>query len=209
MTGDPRMGEVEVTVSGPTGDKVAARTDVLVKAYGAVIGVAVISILVTVFFVDGRSGLVIDVDNFEWFAMLFVVALAIERLLQPLMSTYQEEKVVEAKKELAEAKVASTEVTVKQIALTELQSDRAVVAWAVASCLAIAVCWYFGLGIVENLSDGESGPFGDSGRWAHLAASVDFVLTGMIVGAGTKPLHDLIDRVEKSKNKADPLTGEG
>jgi hypothetical protein len=32
---------------------------------------------------------------------------------------------------------------------------------------------------------------------------IDVALTGLVIGAGTKPLHDLITRIEKAKENAD------
>jgi hypothetical protein len=36
--------------------------------------------------------------------------------------------------------------------------------------------------------------------------TVDVLLSGLAVGAGTKPLHDLIARIEKAKDNADSAT---
>ena len=37
---------------------------------------------------------------------------------------------------------------------------------------------------------------------AQPPAWADLLVTGLVVGAGTKPLHDLVSRLEKSKEKA-------
>ena len=43
------------------------------------------------------------------------------------------------------------------------------------------------------------------GRSTWLGA-IDLVLPGLVIGGGTKPLHDLITRLEKAKDNADPAT---
>jgi hypothetical protein len=90
-----------------------------------------------------------------------------------------------------------------QKALDAVQRTRARWAWALASIFALIVCGILGLGLIESVASVETS---DGGAGKSLFERVDVIITGLAVGAGTKPLHDLISRLEKSKDKADPAT---
>jgi hypothetical protein len=42
--------------------------------------------------------------------------------------------------------------------------------------------------------------------WDAVPAWVDALVTGLVVGSGTKPLHDVLSRVQKTKEKAEDPT---
>jgi hypothetical protein len=65
-----------------------------------------------------------------------------------------------------------------------LHRNRAAVCWGLASALAMAACGFFGFGVLHLI--------GDTG----VSRYVDVVVTGLAVGGGTKPLHDLISGLE-------------
>jgi hypothetical protein len=170
---------------------------------------------------DSLSNITLTIkgDDFILLGVFYVVAQATERLVEPLML---QEKVApqtdglkadvgEAKTALAaaarlgnEGAVESAEEEVKeaQKELTAAQKQRSVAGWALASCFALIVCGILGLGLIGSVSTVSA----DSDFWKSVFARVDVVVTGLAVGAGTKPLHDLITRIEKSKEKADPAT---
>jgi hypothetical protein len=62
-----------------------------------------------------------------------------------------------------------------------------------ASALAMIACGYFGIGVFHA--------FGDNGSPRY----IDVIVTGLGIGAATKPLHDLIRIIER---RAHPQTGE-
>ena len=92
--------------------------------------------------------------------------------------------------------------------VNRLRATRGVFLWAVATVLAMllaAVLGFFllrsletshsptappGVSIATNRKTGEKDP----------NRALDLLLTGLVVGAGTKPLHDLISQVQASKN---------
>lgn len=66
-----------------------------------------------------------------------------------------------------------------------LHGHRVAICLGLASALAMVACGYFGIGILHA--------FGDNGSPRY----VDVVVTGLGVGAATKPLHDLIRGIER------------
>lgn len=166
---------------------------------------------------DAISGIDIKIENeFILLGVFYIVAQAVERLVEPLLAKETVAPQTEDKKaELGKAKVAlaSAESAVEaqgdakaaQEALTAAQQQRARAGWALASIFALIACGALGLGLIESVST-VTVEGGKSDRWLSLFSAVDIVVTGLAVGAGTKPLHDLITRIEKSKEKADPAT---
>jgi hypothetical protein len=200
---------------------------------GAMLVVAAAAVVAVVIY-DGDATLTLKPEGIAIFAPLYVAAQAIERLLEPLASlvlTPNEEK--DDVKQAREEKLRVTEVaramaianpgavderglltargdtpdvtaaaTKEQLALHRLRRKRAIrklVWWAVATVAGLLLCGALGLGILEAMSD-------DADGWTDRQHSIDIVLTGLVIGAGTKPLHDLITRLEKAKDNADPAT---
>jgi len=66
----------------------------------------------------------------------------------------------------------------------------AVVTWGVATGLAFLLCAQLNLTLLQAVRANGSGqrPFG-----------ADLLVTGLVVGAGTKPLHDLVSNIEQGK----------
>ena len=80
-----------------------------------------------------------------------------------------------------------------QKVVDQIRRNTAVVAWGVASFLGMLLCGWFGI-LLLRLTGLKGVP-----------AELDIVLTGLAVGSGTKPLHDLISNVQKAKEqKEDP-----
>jgi hypothetical protein len=182
-------------------------------AYGVVAVAAVVAA-----FIDSKIDLTIKIGaDFVVFSVFYIVAQATERLVEPWMNKVKAEE-VKTKKEAAkkatqrtalavkagdtaEAEAAAADESRAHEDLAETQGERAVIAWAMASVFALVACGLLGLGLIEAVADvtGSS----DDVAWFRRA---DVVLTGLAVGAGTKPLHDLISRLEKAKQNADPAT---
>jgi len=84
--------------------------------------------------------------------------------------------------------------------------------WAMAAALAMAICAWVGIFLLRSVETSgtpsvaaskslSSDPPGKSpsnppNRW------VDLVITGLVVGAGTKPLHDLVSNVQTSSSSS-------
>jgi hypothetical protein len=96
--------------------------------------------------------------------------------------------------------------------LRKVRSERGLILWAVATSFALLITAAFGFGLIAAIATpatpatpgGAALPGGFPDKdWLH---ALDVVLTGVAIGAGTKPLHDLITRVEKAKENSDPAT---
>jgi hypothetical protein len=202
------------TTDPPAGGVQKAHLGLLYALVAAAAAVAVALNAISDITVTVRS------DDFIVFAVLYILAQATERLVEPLMATSIAPQADESKKELGKAKTElalgsaaagataaaddppAADVANKQAALTELQKQRARVGWALSSGFALVICGLLGLGLIGSVSTVTP----DDGNWNSVFSAVDVVVTGLAVGAGTKPLHDLITRIEKSKEKADPAT---
>jgi hypothetical protein len=123
----------------------------------------------------GNSSSTYRIDN-QWGALagLFILAHAIERAIEPFSSRLGPDTA----KSKDEDKKMSRYLT-------------AVVTWGVASGLAFLLCAKLNVTLMQAVRADGSGqpPF-----WA------DLLVTGLVVGAGTKPLHDLVSTIERSKN---------
>ena len=64
------------------------------------------------------------------------------------------------------------------------------VAWGTATAIAFLLCAELNITLLQAIRSGSSGapPF-----WA------DLLVTGLVVGAGTKPLHDLVANIDRGK----------
>ena len=161
----------------------------------------------------------IEGDDFILLAVFYIVAQATERLVEPLLAQAKvapqtdtlKASVGEAKTALVNsigmrqsdaATKAAEDVKAAQQELTAAQKQRALYGWALASIFALIVCGLLGLGLIGAIATVDA----KSDGWKDVFSAVDVVVTGLAVGAGTKPLHDLITRIEKSKEKADPAT---
>jgi uncharacterized membrane protein YbhN (UPF0104 family) len=162
--------------------------------------------------------------NYTAFAGLFVAALAIERLLEPfsgLVLPSTDEKKVQRDEHLALARVAQTPAA-EQTAIAaqknyaRARASRAVILWAVASLVGMLMAAVFGLFLIRTTtttagtnaqpgfrsvgSDHKTAP-NDPNRL------LDLLVTGLVVGAGTKPLHDLVTRIQAKSDTAKDEAG--
>lgn len=134
-------------------------------------------------------------SDYSVFAGLFVVAAAVERLLEPF-TPYVGPDTTTTKKELEEAVASGQDPQLaanKQEQLNKERSERAFLLWGVATLVATVLCAGLGMLLLRSVS---MEPMRDPNRFLDLA------VTGLVVGAGTKPLHDLISRLQKAKEKA-------
>ena len=162
--------------------------------------------------------LVVNADAFTVFAPFYIAAQAIERALEPFAARWKnttaeklELKRTKAEKALVEnppggtpaptleaVEEAEAEIETAELALAKAKACRAIPLWAAASIISLLVCSALGLGLISAVS--STPPSGE------FVGTIDVLLTGLAVGAGTKPLHDLISRIEKAKENADPTT---
>jgi hypothetical protein len=195
-------------------------------ALGMFFIVLAMAVVAAIFYVRTDPNLHLDLESFVVFAPIYAAAQAIERLLEPfaaILLPAQAEKedadaakagkqraqgaleaslqanpgaagqgvaVVAAQDELAEADAQQRDAAAR---LSKRQSERALVFFAIASVASLALCAVLGLGLIQAMTDDPLEEY---------LRAIDVALTGIVIGAGTKPLHDLISRVEKAKEKA-------
>jgi hypothetical protein len=125
--------------------------------------------------------------NFALFAGFYVAAQVIERLLEvvsPLLPPWKLPGADEA------AKVAHA------------KADRAAVSLGLATLCGVVASCGFGLYFLTAVGIGVETT--DAGTVSNVPHTIDAMVTGLTIGAGTKPLHDLISNIQ---NKSNPKTG--
>jgi hypothetical protein len=132
----------------------------------------------------GNSSSTYRIDN-QWSALtgLFILALAIERVLEPFSRKLGPD-------------TTEDKAQGDQDAIEMKRRLTAIVTWGMATGLAFLLCTKLNVTLMQAVRANGSGqpPF-----WA------DLLVTGLVVGAGTKPLHDLVSNIERVKNgKQDP-----
>jgi hypothetical protein len=90
-------------------------------------------------------------------------------------------------------------VAAKQRTVSQIRANTSVILWGLNSFLASVACGWLGLYLLDAV--GVEG----------MAQWIDIAITGLAIGGGSKPLHDLISNIEKAKeSKQDPSeTGGG
>ena len=147
----------------------------------------------------------------QWGALtgLFILALAIERVLEPFsrklgpdttrLKAERDKKVGDLGGPPADG--GNKTAADFQSAVEMSRRLTAVVTWGMATGLAFLLCAELNITLLQAVRANSSGqpPF-----WA------DLLVTGLVVGAGTKPLHDLVSDIEQCKDdKKDPPQVDG
>lgn len=127
------------------------------------------------------------------FAAIYVAAQALERLLEPFSGWVLGDTKSKAKRKVLTARAKDNEEQElgARRELRAVRADRAIFFWALATVLAMFASATAGLFLLHLI--GVTG----APSW------LDILVTGLAIGGGTKPLHDLIARIEKSKEKAE------
>lgn len=149
---------------------------------------------------QGKTDLLVVSSSWSAFGALFVLALAVERLMEPFsewLGPSTTDAAVKRDKEVAAAERDKTADSTKKAAesqdrLTRTRRETAIVTWAVATALAYIACGGLKVLLLSAIIDIKLG--GVPGR------SMDLLVTGLVVGAGTKPLHDLVSNIQKSSS---------
>jgi hypothetical protein len=139
------------------------------------------------------------------FALLYIAAQGLERLMEPFASWVgsTEVEVVARDQAVARALTTSTELDVAaaataQAELNKKRANRGIALWAVATLLAMLGSAIMGLYLLQIVGA------------TNVPRVLEIAVTGLAIGGGTKPLHDLIASVETKKEQAqDPaeMTG--
>ena len=135
------------------------------------------------------------------FAGFFVLALAVERFLSLFNRWFVPGAA--ANRDARDQADADGDV----VALAERQGkvdrDRqvgSIIHWGVAAALSFLMAAQLNILLLTSIGGAGS---------ARPNAALDLLVTGLVIGAGTKPLHDLVARIEKSKEVAQDPTSTG
>jgi hypothetical protein len=147
------------------------------------------------------------------FALLYVMAQSIERVLVPVswfgggFLEKRDGNVKNTKASLAKARQAATVKALKASADPDLDPGAAQAAAQAAADATHAVDQYkanltattFGVAaLLAMLVSGYTGLFLLTAVGLHVAGWLDVLVTGLAVAGGTKPLHDLISNISSS-----------
>jgi hypothetical protein len=132
------------------------------------------------------------------FAPLYIFAQSIERVLEPFSTMVgraggaRKSDAVRKRDEAIVARDAG-ECAKWQKTLDQIRRNTAVLTWGLASLLGMLASGAFGILMLHMVGFHDVRPF-----W-------DITVTGLAIGSGTKPLHDLISNIQKAKeNREDP-----
>jgi hypothetical protein len=135
-------------------------------------------------------------SNLSAFAALFVAAAAIERLLEPFTRFFGQVESAKSKRDSAVVAMADTgdaqDAASQQAALNQARANRSVMVWALATGVSMVFSAACGFYLLHSIAAPGGSP----------NAALDILLTGLVIGSGTKPLHDLVSRVQSAKEKA-------
>jgi hypothetical protein len=127
------------------------------------------------------------------FAALFVFSAAVERLIEPL-TRWMPGRGPQERYERAVADMdngvpgAIHAAAYHKAAADQARASRGILMWGIATFLATVLSASAGFYLLRLIS-------ADPG-WHGVSTWVDALVTGLIVGSGTKPLHDLWNRIQ-------------
>ena len=186
---EPRPGKTEQAAR--RAGHATGKSDSMMPGTGQQIGYTVLGVglAATAFFIawalHGSRSSTYRIDN-QWSALtgLFVLALAIERALEPFSRKLGPDTTnAKDRRDGPDRKLSS--------AIEMRRRLTAVVTWGVATGLSFLLCAKLNITLMEAVAANGSGqpPF-----WA------DLLVTGLVVGAGTKPLYDLLTNIERQQD---------
>ncbi|MEU0552624.1 hypothetical protein [Dactylosporangium sp. NPDC006015] len=142
-------------------------------------------------------------DATTFFAVLFAFATAVERILEPF-ARFLPGKHARGELEAAVANLANKyhdatlddliQVAHAKSMVEKGRASRGLVSWGIATAVATVASSAGGLYLLHSIA-GES--------WDGIPVWIDAIVTGIVVGSGTKPLHDVISKVQKNKEKSE------
>lgn len=159
--------------------------------------------LVVSFSLAGRGPVVVIQlkEGISVFAVAYLMAQFIERAVEPFSEIKIREntgaKLFSDTERIEDLRMEKKKSATEDEELNRLEAKRVIAMWGLTSFLGILLC-YFIVGLFEIV--GVSFQSLAVGNGIITGHTVDSILSGMIVGAGTKPLHDLIGYIEKEKN---------
>ncbi|MER7281287.1 hypothetical protein ABT369_43325 [Dactylosporangium sp. NPDC000244] len=145
-------------------------------------------------------------DATALFGVLFAFATAVERVLEPF-ARFMPGQHAKGELEKAVANMANkyhdatlddlVQVAHAKSMVDRGRANRGLISWGIAVALATVASASGGLYLLHSIA-------GDG--WQGIPVWIDAIITGVVVGSGTKPLHDVISKVQKNKEKSEDAT---
>jgi hypothetical protein len=138
-------------------------------------------------------------DQMSIFGALLVFAAAVERILEPfsrwMPGRTEQQRYEEAVAAMDNGHSGATNAAAHYKAMVDqARSSRGILMWGLATAAATLLSSAGGFYLLRLLAV-------DPG-WDGVPVWIDALVTGLVVGSGTKPLHDIINRVQKQSNVA-------
>jgi len=136
-------------------------------------------------------------NELSTFFALFVFATAVERILEPITrwmpGRVEQERYEKAIADMENGVPGATNAAAHyKAAVDRARSARGVIMWGLATGLSTILASSVGFCLLRLLSANPS--------WDGIPIWMDCLVTGLVVGSGTKPLHDIINKVQKQSN---------
>ena len=196
------MAMVQVSAGGQTitGAAPVAREGASYTYLIVALGIVAISAVVAVLVYESREpSRIVFGEGWSALAGIYILTQATERLLEPVSRVLL--PTAPAKDELAGAMATATNTgsvadanaaAESKAKLERLTRDRTILFWGISTGVGLLVSGLFGIMLFWGIAqEGAPEPW------------LDVLATGLVVGGGSKSLHDLITRIEKSKEKAE------
>jgi hypothetical protein len=142
-------------------------------------------------------------DDIGLFALVYVLAQAIERVVEFVLLSVESAfkrtgtKLSTTRKAEAARLLASTAAPATTTAeeAEKAEADTRALAFGLAVGLAFVACGYFEVGLLDIIGVENVEPW------------VDRMVSALVIAGGSKPLHDLISKIQKSKQKDERQLG--
>ncbi len=144
-------------------------------------------------------------NEFAAIVSLLLFALVVERLLEPFTRwlpgrrarNRYEQQVADLANRDPHATLAA--VAAAKAKVEQHRAERALLAWGLATAVATVLAAAAGFYLLRILV------FADDPTWQAVPVWADALVTGVIVGSGTKPVHDLVTRLRQGNaQRRDP-----
>jgi hypothetical protein len=136
-------------------------------------------------------------DTWSTFGALFVFAAAVERVLEPfsrwMPGRTEQERYEKAVADMENGVPGATNAAAHyKAAVDSARASRGVLMWGIATAVATVLSAGGGFYILRLLSANPN--------WNGVTPWLDALITGLVVGSGTKPVHDVINKVQRQSN---------
>lgn len=218
----PALPRAQATSAGAEGagtsaDMAAARpatasVNWLLASYAVVAGGAIVAVLLWWWRNPAPFS---PASGISVFAPLYILAQAIERVIDPFTSFVTAKAPDDSAKKKDGTAIAAGEGVKRdeavhavnealvageakkaadwQAVVDQIRKNTAIIAWTAATVLGMVLCGLLGLFMLRLVG------------FADVPKQIDIIISGIAVGSGTKPLHDLISNLQSAKDeKQDP-----